>query len=751
MVPLRRERLAAAFARFVVRLRFLLLPAWIAAAVAATLGLPGLGSGEPLPLGGLVPRDSEALATGERAARLFSVPLTTDTVVVQRDPDGLSAEAQERAVERAIETTRRETAGGEEILLALPVVNTLELVPASREESTTAVTYLWFSPDSSLTDQVALANRYAQRASAPDDGLVGVTGPAPARWQQFEEIDGALAIVEAGTVALIALVVGLTFRSVGAPLLVLFVSGIAFLVSSRLLPWVGDALDTSVPQEVEPLVVALTLGIATDYSVFFLSACRRRLAGGEDRVEAAERSAANVAPIVATAGLIVVAGTAALLAGELEFFRAFGPALALTAAVALAVSLTLVPACLALFGRLVFWPRLRPRDRRARWDDGPSPARHALARFVTSPPVAALVALVCIGVLVLAATGLSRTALAFRLISGLPAGTEERRAAVAAGTGFAPSILAPTVVLVEGSGIAGRAAELARLQESLGEQPGVAGVIGPGSLPGETPRDVFLADGMDAARFAVVLETSPLGSEAIEDLDRLDGRLQELLEAAGLNETEAALTGQTAVGRDTVEAVVGSSERVGAVVLAVNFVLLALFLRALVAPLYLLAASLLSVAATLGLTTYVFQGLLGHEDLTYYVPFAAGVLLVSLGSDYNVFVVGRIWQEARQTDLREAIAVAAPRASQAISVAGIALALSFAMLGVIPLDGFREFAFMMAAGVLVETFLVRSLLIPALVSLFGRTSAWPGRLLAPERAQPSTRSASAISRPTTRR
>jgi putative drug exporter of the RND superfamily len=147
----------------------------------------------------------------------------------------------------------------------------------------------------------------------------------------------------------------------------------------------------------------------------------------------------------------------------------------------------------------------------------------------------------------------------------------------------------------------------------------------------------------------------------------------------------------------------------------------------------------------------VFQDLLGHDDLTYYVPFAAGVLLVSLGSDYNVFVVGRIWQEARRTSLRDAIALAAPRASRAISVAGIALALSFAMLAVVPLDGFREFAFMMGVGVLVETFLVRSLLVPALISLFGRASAWPGRLLRPSAAQSSARSAGAISSPTTRR
>jgi putative drug exporter of the RND superfamily len=166
----------------------------------------------------------------------------------------------------------------------------------------------------------------------------------------------------------------------------------------------------------------------------------------------------------------------------------------------------------------------------------------------------------------------------------------------------------------------------------------------------------------------------------------------------------------------------------------VNFILLALFLRALIAPIYLLAASVLSVAATLGLTTLVFQDFLGHGDLTYYIPFAAGVLLVSLGSDYNVYVVGRIWDELRERPLREAVAVAVPRASKAISIAGIALAGSFAVLALVPLDAFREFAFMMTVGVLLETFFVRPLLIPALISVFGETSMWPGRV--PPAAEP---------------
>jgi len=126
------------------------------------------------------------------------------------------------------------------------------------------------------------------------------------------------------------------------------------------------------------------------------------------------------------------------------------------------------------------------------------------------------------------------------------------------------------------------------------------------------------------------------------------------------------------------------------------------------------------------LTVFVFQTVLGQEDITYYVPFAAAVLLVSLGSDYNVFVVGRIWEEARRRPLRDAIAIAAPRAARAITVAAVALAGSFALLAVVPLGQFREFAFTMTAGVLIDSFIVRSLLVPALISVFGTAGAWPG-------------------------
>ena len=722
-----RDRLVRLFSAIVVGLRFFIVPAWIAAAALAAASLPGLGSGEPLALGGLVPKDAEAIHVGERSAELFRLPLIADTVVVQRDPKGLSAGAQARAVARALAVSQTPERPGA-IAFALPVTNAFELFPGSRERGTTALTYLFFAPEATLSARVADAEAYAARISRPGDALVGVTGPAPARLRQYDEISSHLPIVEGATVALIFLVVSLTFRAFGAALLTLVAAGVAFVVSDGAIPWVGTQLGVTVPAEVEPLVVALTLGIVTDYAVFYLSGCRRRLLEGMGRVESARTVTLHVTPIVATAGLIVVAGTAALLVGKLEFFRAFGPALAITAAVSLVVALTLVPGALAIFGRILYWPGVRARDLgRAGPEAFSSPAREAIARFVSSLPVSALLAVVCAGALLLAATGVRHTQLSFRLIEGLSPGTKEHQAAEAASHGFAPGVLAPTVLLIQGPGLAGKRAQLARLEAELGEEPGVAGVIGPREQINAIRKDVFIAPRGTAARYAIMLDDSPLGAPAIQDFRRLDEDLPDLLEQAGLSGASAGLTGQTALASETVEAVIDSSTRVGAVVLAVNFVLLALFLRALVAPLYLLAATLLSVAATLGVTTYFFQDVLGHADLTYYVPFAVGVLLVCLGSDYNVYVVGRIWEELRHRSLREAIAVAVPRASKAITVAGVALALSFAVLAVVPLDGFHEFAFMMGVGVLIETFVVRSLLIPALISLFGRTSTWPGR------------------------
>ena len=151
-------------------------------------------------------------------------------------------------------------------------------------------------------------------------------------------------------------------------------------------------------------------------------------------------------------------------------------------------------------------------------------------------------------------------------------------------------------------------------------------------------------------------------------------------------------------------------------VLVVNLLLLMLFLRAVVAPVLLLACSVLALAASLGCLTLLFQDRLGQDGVAFYVPFAAAVLLLSLGSDYNIYGVGHVWTRARHTTLRKAIAERVPETSGAITAAGITLAASFGMLALVPLRQFRELAFVMGLGVLIDAFVVRSVLVPALLT-----------------------------------
>lgn len=706
-----------------VTLRYPILVGWVVAAVLAVVYLPSLAEGGAADYGGLVAHDSEAVATEVRAAQLFDLPLPARTLVVQRDPNGLSEEAHEAAVQRAVAiaegTAGQDLAG---VLFALPIANVDRLVPASREERTTAITYLFFARDASLSEQTDLARRYA--ATIPEDEApVGVTGSAPARYDQWIAISGAIHWVELGTLTLVVVVFGLAFRAPGAPLLVLAAAGLAYLVSTRLVAWTGQQLDTVPPREIEPLALALLLGLVTDYAAFYMTGTRRRLAEGDDRVTAARATARTYGPIVVTAGLIVALGTATMVLARLEFFKAFAPGLALTVLVTLAVGITFVPAALAVFGRLVFAPGALGREDAE--SQRPPAWRRWLVRVATYRPVAAVIVLVLATALLVAGRPVLDMQLGFGLVDAHERDAETRAAADAAGEGFAPGIVSPTVILLEGEGLGERREELDRLAEGLAQREGISDVIGPADLPEELPAGVFVSEDGNAVRLVVVLGDHPLNADAIVTLQALREDAPQLLREAGVDASVLGLGGDTAVAEETVSQLKRDFWIVAVAALLVNLILLAFFLRSVLAPLFLVFASVLSLLAALGITTWVFQDFFDYGELTYYVPFAVAVLSLSLGSDYNLFVAGRIWQEAARRPLREAICFAAPRSARALAIAGFTLAGSFAVLAVIPLRPFREFAFAMALGVLIDTFVVRPFLVPALVSLFGRFGWWP--------------------------
>jgi RND superfamily putative drug exporter len=390
-----------------------------------------------------------------------------------------------------------------------------------------------------------------------------------------------LPYVEAATIALIALILLIAFRAIGPPLVTLGAAALSYAISVRLLTWIADGLGVQVPREVQPVLVALLLGLTTDYSVFFFSGVKRSLASGERRVRAAEQTTRLFLPIIVTAGLIVAFGSASLIVGRLGFFRALGPGMAVTVLVTLAVAVTVIPATLAIFGRALFWPGLRP-DRE---EESSSRLRRSLGRFATWRPVALVLTIGAAAVLLLGACHARSTVLGLDLLAGLPGSDQVKRAADDAGKGFAPGIVSPTELLVEGQVLRDDQAGLAKLQRRLSALPVIAGVIGAGYQPSQIHEPVFVSSAGNAARFALVLDDDPLGAHAIHTLQQLREDLPGLLSASGLRGARAGLAGDTALADDTVTTIHSDIARVALALLLANFVLLALFLQAVLAAL----------------------------------------------------------------------------------------------------------------------------------------------------------------------
>ena len=325
-----------------------------------------------------------------------------------------------------------------------------------------------------MQQQVTAAGTYAQRYLTD---VVGVTGAVAAQYEQGQIIDRDLAlggaVHRAGDRADRRRQVPVAARAARR----------ARLRGNRVPDrgpggrlGRGQRTGIALPQEADPVLVVLLLGVTTDYCVFFLSGMRSRLAEGADRLQAVRDSTAESAPIVLAAGLIVAAGTGALLVARGGLLRAFGPGLAATVLVAMVVSLTLMPALLGLLSRVIFRhvaPARLPRPGTRRSPGSPPPGRW---RCWWSPPASR-----DSGSRPRPPGGLG---LGSPLIGEMPSSSTVARASAAASAGFAPGILAPTEVLVIGPGAGSQVAADRRMAEALRDQPGVASVVGPSVLTG---------------------------------------------------------------------------------------------------------------------------------------------------------------------------------------------------------------------------------------------------------------------------
>ena len=362
------------YARCVVALRWPIVLGWAVVAAAALL-LPA--TTQQADLGGFAPPNSKAIATERASAEAFGFPLLSRTVLVQRNESGLSVGAQERAVERAVGVAKGTIGDVGPIAAAVPVVNVKDVF-TSPEQGTTALTYIFSQPGTSFADEVEAARTFGQQhVNQPDDHLVGVTGTVPAQVEQSDILYGHLPLLEALTLAVVIGIVALKFRSFVAPLVALLTAALSYFLAVWVTGYTAGLMHQGgAPDELKPLVLALVLGIVTDYAIFYLSSMRSGLEDGLDRLGAARASAAQTGRIVLVAGIAVAAGCAAMLVAKSGFLRAFGPVLSLSVLTAVAVSVTLLPALLAIFGHGLFWPA-KPRPNRSR------AVSRAAARLVT--------------------------------------------------------------------------------------------------------------------------------------------------------------------------------------------------------------------------------------------------------------------------------------------------------------------------------------------------------------------------------
>ncbi|MFO7191890.1 MMPL family transporter [Thermocrispum agreste] len=530
-----------------------------------------------------------------------------------------------------------------------------------------------------------------------------VTGPAALGadlGEAFAGIDGLLLLVAGGVVALILILV---YRSPLLPFLVLLSGVFALSLSSLAVYLLTDADVIDLNGQSQGILFILVFGAATDYALLLVSRYREELRDTPDRLTAMRTALrATIEPIAASAGT-VIAGVLCLLISDLRSNSGLGPVAAIGIAASLLASTTFLPALLAVFGRVAFWP-FRPTLGSPHPETGSLWGR--VATGVDKRPrlvwvVSTLILVAAAAFLPqLKASGTAETDYFLGEVDSV-AGQEVLNEHFVAGAGN------PTVIIAK-AGYLDEVADAAQVDGVAEVEP---------VQQGGRPR---VEQGM--VMLEATLSDPPDSTRAVDTVERLRAAVH------AVDGADAKVGGRTAVLLDTQN--ISSHDRTVIIplVLLVIFVLLAALLRALLAPLLLIATVVLSFAATMGISAIVFNEILGFPGADPVVPLFGFVFLVALGIDYNIFLMTRVREEALRSGNREGVRRGLTITGGVITSAGVVLAATFAALSVIPLLFLAQIAFIVAFGVLLDTFLVRSLLVPALALDIGPRIWWPSRL-----------------------
>jgi putative drug exporter of the RND superfamily len=536
--------------------------------------------------------------------------------------------------------------------------------------------------------------------------ITGPAGMAADSSKAFEGIDSTLLF---GTVGVVVLILLLTYRSPALWLLPVISAGVALTCAQAVIYLLAKHAGLVVNAQSAGILTVLVFGAGTDYALLLVARYREELRRHQDRHEAMAVALHRAGPAIVASAATVVIGMLCLLFAETNSTKGLGPVAAIGIAVGLGVMLTLLPALLVTVGRWIFWP-VRPRYGSAEptttgfWAriGGRIARRPRTTWIVTSLVLAAL----AVGMAQLNANGLTDKE-SFRGHPDSVAGEEVLARHGGAGAG------SPVVVV-------SKADQAAAVRDALAGTDGI-------DRTSVTPPVV--KDG-----YAYVqgnLSTAVDSTAAFDTVDRVRTAVHAVPGA------QAKVGGNTAVNLDVRRAATYDRNLIIPVVLVVVLIILGLLLRAVVAPVFLVATVVLSFGAALGASALVFRHIFGFGGADTGLPLFVFVFLVALGIDYNIFLMTRVREETIRHGTRRAALIGLSATGGVITSAGLVLAGTFAVLATLPLTAFAEIGFAVALGVLLDTIVVRSVLVTALNLDIGSRIWWPSSLARRTEAAPA--------------
>jgi RND superfamily putative drug exporter len=752
------DRLFLTLGRCVVRYRYLVVVCWVAVTMGSVLAFPSLAS---ITSNSTLVSSLSTTVPSVQAAQLASVfqdtRYATATLLAVRG-DGPLTEADQGAI------SHLEASVG-----ALSHIHAVQDIAASPDGAARQARIEADVPldGSGAAPALVAAIRARFGAVAAPAGLTfRLTGPLATTVDSIAALQSSRNATEQLTYLLIIALLLLGFRALLAPLLTLLPAALVLVLSSPAIAAAVMHLGVHASVTTQFVLIVLVLGAGADYGIFLTFRVREELRRGHDPHDAVVRAVQTVGEPITFSALTVIAALCALATAQLGLYQSLGPALAIGIALMLLAGLTLMPALLAICGRAAFWPSATTPL---------APMATGLWMRLASRLLRRPVLTLGLGVAVF--VGLALSVLGTTLSppiqqSNGPAGSDATIGAAALAAHYPGSSQNPTLILMRfpqpvwqapaslaaaqqgladlGStrlvagpllpnGVPLTVAQLAQLHAQLGPAQDLppappAGVAVPAQLYTlyRSTAQYISADG--ATVQFVVIPAGPASASSSSSAHAAQAAVPTLRAgvtqvAATAGATEAGVFSQDAISYDLSTVSQTDLRQVIPLVVGLIAVLLALLLRSLVAPLYLVVSVVLSYLAALGVVGLVFVHLHGEVGITFILPFALFVFLMALGSDYNILVMTRIREEAQTKPTSVAVRDAIALTGGTITTAGVILAGTFAVLAVTSTGSDnRQFGFGIAAGLLLDTFLVRTLLIPAVVALLGRWNWWPAAL-----------------------